>query len=106
MTKKRKIPQCLDSHLHFSPLFYSIDGLAEEETRAAERRPAFFLAGKLDREYNEITFFFCACMNLAIVGANSLLLQSSQERRHMNLIYFVRLEDDTAMVAMDFTREW
>ena len=105
-TKKDKyLKACLDRRRHFSPLVYSVDGLAGKETRAAERRLASLLASKLHREYSEMAFFVRTRMNLAIVRANTILLRSSRERRHINLSNFVQLEDNAGVKAMDFMRE-
>ena len=106
-TKKHKyLKACLNWCQHFSPLVYSVDGLAEKEIRAAERRLASLLSRKLHKEYSEMAFLVCFFMNLAIFKANTLWLSSRQERRHINLANFVWLGEGAAINAMVFLREW
>ena len=48
--KKSKYEEaCLERRRDFTPMVYSVDGLASKETRAAERRLASMLASKWDR---------------------------------------------------------
>ena len=71
---------CLERRKDFTPLIYSVDGLASKATRAAERRLASLLSTKWDRQYSEMANFIRTRMSLAVVRSNTLLLRS--ERAH------------------------
>ena len=71
---------CLERRKDFTPLCYSVDGMACKATRAAERRLASLLSVKWDRQYSEMVNFIRTRMSLAVVRSNTLLLRS--ERIH------------------------
>jgi hypothetical protein len=72
---------CREQRKDFSPLVYSIDGMAGPKTRAAERRLAARFAWKWKREYSEMVGFVRTRMSLAVVRANSLMWRGSRTRR-------------------------
>jgi hypothetical protein len=71
---------CLERRKDFTPLCYSVDGMACKAARAAERRLASLLSVKWDRQYSEMVNFIRTRMSLAVVRSNTLLLRS--ERIH------------------------
>eukprot|EP00804_Cyclotella_cryptica_P008690 CCRYP_018533-RD/>CCRYP_018533-RD protein AED:0.12 eAED:0.12 QI:0/-1/0/1/-1/1/1/0/466 len=71
---------CLERRKDFTPLCYSVDGMACKAARAAERRLASLLSVKWDRQYSEMVNFIRTRMSLAVVRSNTLLLRS--ERMH------------------------
>ena len=80
--KKRKYETaCHEQRKHFSPLVYSIDGMAGPMTRAAEKRMASRLAWKWKREYSEMCGYVRCRMSIAVVRSNSLMWRGSRTRR-------------------------
>ena len=71
---------CLERRKDFTPLVYSVDGLAGKAARAAERRLAALLAAKWGRQYSAMVNFIRTRMSLAVVRSNTLLLRT--ERAH------------------------
>ena len=65
---------CLDRRRDFTPLVYSVDGMASKDTRMAERRIAWLLTKKCSRTYSDMASFICTKMSLAILQSNTLLL--------------------------------
>ena len=79
--KVRKYEQaCLAQRRDFTPLVYSVDGLASKDARNAERRLASVLATKWGRSYADMANFVRTRMSLAIVRSNTLLLRG--DRNH------------------------
>ncbi len=85
---------CLERRKDFTPLCYSVDGMACKAARAAERRLAALLATKWDRQYSEMVNFIRTRMSLAVVRSNTMLLRS--ERAHS---WHRRAPEDGAAVA-------
>jgi hypothetical protein len=79
--KKKYLEPCQLRRRHFTPLVYSVDGMAGKETRAAERHLGALLAAKWGREYSQMVGYVRARMSVAIVRNNTLLLRGSRERR-------------------------
>ena len=93
---------CNERRKSFTPLVYSVDGLACKEARAFERRVASLLATKWDRRYSEMVSFVRTRMSIALVRSNTLLLRGA--RRHGRSQRPV-IEDEAALNAMDGMRE-
>ena len=72
---------CHEQRKDFTPLVYSIDGMAGPATRAAERRMASRLAWKWKREYSEMVGYVRTRMSLAVVRSNTLMWRGSRTRR-------------------------
>ena len=92
---------CLERRKSFTPLVYSVDGMACKEARAFEKRVASLLASKWERRYSEMVGFVRARMSLAIVRSNTRLLHEARTSQPQRL----SMEDGTAMLAMDPVRE-
>ena len=58
----------------FTPMIYSVDGMAEKHARAAKRRVAGMLAAKWKQQYSQMAHFVRTQMCLAVVRSNTLLL--------------------------------
>jgi hypothetical protein len=69
---------CLDRRRGFTPLVYSVDGMASKDTRTAERHIAWLLAKKWSRTYSDMASFIRTRMSLAIVRSNTLLLRGDR----------------------------
>ena len=77
--KKDKYSEaCLERRRDFTPMVYSVDGMAGKEARAAERRLAAKLAGKWGRQYSKMVAFVKTRMALAVVRSNTLLLRGDR----------------------------
>ena len=66
-------------------MVYSVDGIAGQETRSAEKHLATALDAKWKKPYSEIVYYVRVRMNLAVIRANSLLIRRSrdcQKARH------------------------
>jgi hypothetical protein len=50
--KDKYLQTCLEMRKDFTPMVYSVDGIAGRESRNAEKRLATHLAGKWNREYS------------------------------------------------------
>ena len=72
---------CHEQRKDFTPLVYSIDGMAGPATRAAERRMAARLAWKWKREYSEMAGYVRSRMAIAVVRSNTLMWRGSRSRR-------------------------
>ena len=62
----------------FTPLVYSVDGIAGREAKNAERRIATMLSDKWQRPYSEMVQYVRVPMAIAVVRANSLLIRGSR----------------------------
>jgi hypothetical protein len=69
---------CLERRRDFTPMIYSVDGMADKLARAAERRIAGLLAAKWTRQYSQMASFVRTRMCLAIVRSNTLLLRGDR----------------------------
>ena len=69
---------CLERRRDFTPMLYSVDGMAEKHARAAERRVAGMLAVKWKRQYSQMAHFVRTRMCLAVVRSNTLLLRGDR----------------------------
>ena len=86
--KKRKYL----AHLHeerkdFTPMVYSVDGIAGKETKHAEKNLPAVLATKWKKQYSEMVYYIRVQMALVGVRANSLLIRGScvQKRPHPSI---------------------
>ncbi len=98
--KKEKYEEaCLERRQDFTPMIYSVDGMADKHARAAEKGIAGLLAAKRTRQYSQMACFVRTRMCLAIVRSNTLLLRGD---RAMN--WRRRAPDDSvgARAAMTF----
>ncbi|EJK50379.1 hypothetical protein THAOC_30662 [Thalassiosira oceanica] len=64
--KDKYIEACRERRRDFIPMAYSVDGLAEKEARAAEKRLASLLASKWDHPYSKTACFVKTRMSLHI----------------------------------------
>ncbi len=69
---------CLERHRDFTPMIYSVNGMANKHARATEKRIAGLLAAKWTRQYSQMACFVRTWMCLAIVRSNTLLLQGDR----------------------------
>jgi hypothetical protein len=79
--KEKYLQNCLEMRKDFTPMVYSVDGIAGHEARNVEKRLVTHLAGKWDREYSQIVYYVRVRMAIAVVHANSLLIRGSRDRQ-------------------------
>ena len=76
--KEKYEAACLERRRDFTPLVYSVDGMASKDARTAERRVAWLLAQKWKRAYSDMANFVRTRMSLAVVRSNTLLLRGDR----------------------------
>ena len=79
--KDKYLDPCHQMRKDFTPLVYTVDGIAGREARNAERRLAAHLGMKWKKGYSEMVHYVRVRMALAVVRANSLLLRGSRDRQ-------------------------
>lgn len=77
--KDKYLEACLERRRHFTPLVFSVDGLAGEEAKAAAKRAASHLSRKWKRAYSELCGYVRSRLALALVRATSLLLRGARD---------------------------
>ena len=65
----------MDRRRSFTPLVYSVDGMACKEAKAFKKRIACLLAEKLDHPYSEIVRYVRRRMGMAVIRLNTVLLR-------------------------------
>ena len=76
--KDKYLEACLASRRTFTPLVYSVDGLAGTEAQAATKRLASMLSRKWARAYSEMCGHVRSRISLALVRATSLCLRGER----------------------------
>jgi hypothetical protein len=79
--KDKCLQTCLEMRKDFTPIVYSVDGIARREARNAKKRLATYLAGKWKCGYSQMVYYVRVRMAIAIVCANSLLIRGSRDRQ-------------------------
>eukprot|EP00956_Cyclotella_meneghiniana_P033352 scaffold95206_cov68-Cyclotella_meneghiniana.AAC.1 len=101
LKKEKHLAPCLAMRRDFTPLVYSVDGMAGRETKQAERRVASLLAHKWKKEYSEMVGYVRARMALAVVRSNSLLMRGSRRKRSQRPL----IDEGAAMLGWQTWRE-
>jgi hypothetical protein len=79
LRKKSKYEEaCLEMCRDFTPMLYSVNGMADKHAPAAEKQIAGILAAKWTRQYSQMASFVRTWMCLAIVRSNTLLLRGDR----------------------------
>jgi hypothetical protein len=80
MEKKKKYgAACHETHMHFTPLVYSVDGMEGEELTAARKRLASRLAAKWKRQYSQVCGFVRSRLAFTLVRAASRCLRGTRD---------------------------
>ena len=79
--KGKYLTSCLEMRKDFTPLVYSVDGVAGREARSAEKRLASMLADKWKQQYSQIVYYVRVRMQIALVRSTSLLIRGSRNHR-------------------------
>jgi hypothetical protein len=77
--KDKYLQHCLEMRKAFTPMVYSVDGIAGREAHNAEKRLATHLASKWNCEYSQMVFYVRVRMAITVVRANSLLIRGSRD---------------------------
>ena len=78
--KDKYLATCHEQRKDFTPLVYSIDGMAGREARMAEKRLASYLAAKWQRPYHQMVPYVRLRIRLSLVRRMSLLIRGSRDR--------------------------
>ena len=79
--KDKYLRKCHEERKDFTPMCYTVDGIAGREARSAEKHLATYLADKWRKGYPEMVFYVRMRMALAVVKSNSLLIRGSRDRQ-------------------------
>ncbi len=79
--KDKYLQNCLEMRKDFTPMVYSVDGIASCEVQNAEKRLATHLAGKWNRDYSQMVYYVRVRIAIAVVQANSLLICGSWDQQ-------------------------
>ena len=77
--KVKYLEACYERRRHFTPLVYSVDGLAGEEAQAASKRTASLLSRKWKRAYSEMCGYVRSRMALSLVRTTSLMMRGARD---------------------------
>ena len=83
-TKEKKnqyLCPCLEMRKDFTPLVYSVNGIAGREAKNAEKRLAYHLSKKWHKPLPQMVYYVRVQMAIAVVHANSLLINGSRDRQ-------------------------
>jgi hypothetical protein len=101
--KNKYLEACIERRRSFTPLVYSIDGMACREAKAFEKRVASLLASKHDRPYSEMVGYVKGRMSIAVVRANTMMLRGS---RTGGARAMPRVDNGAAFDAIGRMRGW
>jgi hypothetical protein len=79
--KTKYLHSCHEMRKDFTPLVYTVDGVAGREARSAEKRLAALLADKWKRQYSQMVYYVRARIQLSLVRTTSLLIRGSRNHQ-------------------------
>ena len=79
--KSKYLKSCLEMRKDFTPLVYTVDGVAGREARSAEKRLAALLADKWKRSYSQMVYYVKVRIQLSLVRTTSLLIRGSRNHQ-------------------------
>ena len=79
--KDKYLQACLDRRRSFTPLVYSVNGMACKEAQAFEKRITSLLADKWNRTYSELVRYVPGRMAMSILRSNSVCLRGARVKR-------------------------
>jgi hypothetical protein len=65
--RDKYLQNCLEMWKDFTPMVYSVDGIARPEARNAKKRLATHLAGKWNHEYSQMVYYVRVGMAITVV---------------------------------------
>jgi hypothetical protein len=79
--KNQYLHPCLEMRKDFTPLVYSVNGIAGIEAKNAEKHLAYHLSEKWHKPLPQMVYYVRIRMSIAKVCANSLLIRGSRDRQ-------------------------
>ena len=76
--KARYLDACLERRRQFTPLVFSVDGMAAPEARAAIKRLAQLLAEKWQTEYSIVCGYIRSQLSIALARSTSLCIRGAR----------------------------
>ncbi len=76
--KNQHLRPCLEMWKDFTPLVYSIDGIAGREAKNTEKHLAYHHSEKWHKPLPHMVYYVWIRMSIAVVGAHSLLIRESR----------------------------
>jgi len=79
--KKRKyLDASVARRAHFTPLCFSVDGIAGSEAASFLKRLAVCLSSRWERSFADVILWICTCLAFAILRATVLCVRGSRSR--------------------------
>jgi hypothetical protein len=78
--KNKYLATCHELRKDFTPLVYSVDGMAGREAKMMEKRLASYLANKWHRPYPQMVPYVRLRIRMALARSMSLLIRGSRDR--------------------------
>jgi len=100
--KDKYLRPCHERRKDFTPLVYSVDGMAGREAKGAEKRLASILANKWNKSYSQLVQYVRVRMAISVVRANSLLIRGSRNREPIRPL----INSGSAMHGLQTWRDW
>jgi len=79
--KNQYLRPCLEMRKDFTPLVYSVDGIAGREAKNAEKHLTYHLLEKWHKQLLQMVHYVWIQMAIAVVCSNSLLIRGSKDRQ-------------------------
>jgi hypothetical protein len=79
--KNQYLRPCLEMRKDFTPLVYSVNGIAGREAKNAKKCLAYHLSEKWHKQLPQMMYYVRIRMAIAVVHANSLLIRGSRDRQ-------------------------
>jgi len=77
--KAKHLDPCLQQRKHFTPLVFSVDGVAGREATSAIRNLAKLLSAKWNRAYSHVCGYIRSRLSLSLVRAFALCIRGSRD---------------------------
>jgi hypothetical protein len=77
--KNQYLCPCLEMRKDFTPLVYSVNGIAGREAKNAEKHLTYHLLEKWHKQLPQMVYYVRIQMAIAVVRANSLLIRGSRD---------------------------
>ena len=100
--KDKYLATCQELRKDFTPLVYSVDGMAGREAKMAEKRVASNLANQWHRPYSQMVNYVRMRMRIALARSNSLLIRGSRDREPKRPF----IQSGSALAGRQTWEEW
>ena len=90
-------------HAHFTPLCFSVDGLAVSEASCFLKRLAYGLSHRWEKNYPEVMFWIRANLAFALVRATGLCIRGTRTKwRHLGFEDGAIIDEWTTVVKFTY----